>query len=212
MEKKSKYDTNPLDPDFPQRAEEQDAERAAEAVRARETQGRPRPTAESEAPTRNIEQPLPTSYPSVFIPPQPPQTTTSVPAWTPPDRVQPLTSRHIPGINLPENVALLLPYIPFYIGAVLAVVELLMLPRSEMRARFHAAQGLSLHLTVLAFRLLLGGIAALVGSSLGSWLLAFAATIFFIISIIRVWKGEPHHIAPLDDLTEWFNEKIAPRK
>jgi hypothetical protein len=30
--------------------------------------------------------------------------------------------------------------------------------------------------------------------------------------MIRVWKGKPHHIAPLDELTKWLDEKIKPRK
>jgi hypothetical protein len=29
--------------------------------------------------------------------------------------------------------------------------------------------------------------------------------------MIRVWKGEPHRIAPLAEPAQWFNEHIEPR-
>ena len=29
--------------------------------------------------------------------------------------------------------------------------------------------------------------------------------------MIRVWKGEPHYIAPIADLANWFDEHIKPR-
>jgi hypothetical protein len=37
------------------------------------------------------------------------------------------------------------------------------------------------------------------------------AFIFLIISMIRVWKGEPHRIAPLAEPAQWFNDHIEPR-
>jgi uncharacterized membrane protein len=135
---------------------------------------------------------------------------------------QPPSSRTIPGINLPENVTTVLPYIPFYIGAILAAVELFLVPRGEARTRFHAAQGLALHLVVLVIGFLfrfagnlvsstLGGVAsALIG--IASALFTLAALVFFVVAIIRVWKGDEFRIAPLDDATKWLNEKIEPRK
>ena len=33
---------------------------------------------------------------------------------------------------------------------------------------------------------------------------------FLIVSLVRVWQGKPHHIAPLDDATAWLNEKFKP--
>jgi hypothetical protein len=29
--------------------------------------------------------------------------------------------------------------------------------------------------------------------------------------MIRVWKGEPHQIAPLTEPAKWFNDHIEPR-
>src|SRR3712207_8648565 len=49
----------------------------------------------------------------------------------------------------PENVAMILPYLPFTFGGIAAAIELLLVSRSETRVRFHAAQGLALHIVWL---------------------------------------------------------------
>jgi uncharacterized membrane protein len=118
----------------------------------------------------------------------------------------------IAGLGIPENVALVLPYVPFYIGIVGAALELLLVPRTETRVRFHAAQGLALQLAMLAISLLLGFIGGIAGSRMGGTLFWFASLVFLIVSIARVWKGETHHIAPLDEATSWLYERIEPRK
>lgn len=211
MEKKTKYDTNPLDPDFPRRTEE--VARGTDEV-AREG-GERTQTLSSEAPTRTFDAPYsaPTSYPSVFIPPtsQPPAQAAPL---APPVNVQPPTSRNIPGISLPENVVLILPYLPFFVLSIaVAAIELYLVPRNETRVRFHAAQGLALQLAVAAMQLLLSIFGnAFLGARIGNAVFSIAAFVFFIVSMIRVWKGEPHHIAPLDDATKWLNEAIEPRK
>ncbi|MBV9959616.1 MAG: hypothetical protein JO360_14415, partial [Acidobacteria bacterium] len=196
MEKKSKYDTNPLDPDFPKRT---GAVPGATDEVAREGEEQTR-TLDSERPTRIIETPYqaPTSYPSVFIPPpqaQPP-VAQGIP-FVPPAVVQPPTSRVIPGINPPENVVMVVPYIPFYLGIAASLIELYLVPRTETRVRFHAAQALSLQLLAVAVQFLLSTIANFTaGAKVGGIIFSILSTIFFIISIIRVWKGEPHHITP----------------
>jgi uncharacterized membrane protein len=211
MDKKTKYDTNPLDPDFPRHTKERDR-----ATERNVSEGERDTTAlESEAPTRRIDVPYsaPTSYPSVFIPPhhhQPPAVQ-SVP-FAPPVMVHPPTSRTIPGINLAENIVLIAPYFPFYLGIVAAVIELYLVPRSEARVRFHAAQGLALHLLVIAIQFLFLFIRNFTGGGVGRIIFSVGAFIFLVVSMIRVWKGEPHHIAPLDEATKWLNEKIEPRK
>jgi uncharacterized membrane protein len=105
-----------------------------------------------------------------------------------------------------------LPYTPFYIGLVAAIIELLVVPRNETRTRFHAAQGLALHLAILVGSLLFKIVGAVTGSGFGGFLFGLAAFIFLIISMLRVWKGKPHHVAPLDDATHWLNERIPPTK
>lgn len=208
MEKKTKYDTNPLDPDYKKHTDE-----VLGATREPLT----RPTEEqqpfndaAEAPTRRYDVPLSSSYPSVFVPPvaEPPQAQAGA---TPPVAVQQPTSRNVAGINVPENVALIVPYIPYYIGAVLAAAELFLVPRNETRVRFHAAQGLAMHLFVIAVQTILNIIGGFTGSNIGSKFFLAASIVFFVISIIRVWKGEPHHIAPLEEPVKWLNENIEPR-
>ncbi len=210
MEKKNKYDTNPLDPDFPRRTGEVGG--ATDSVsRGGDEQTR---VLESEAPTRRIDAPYaaPPSYPSVFIPPphQPP--VAQGVTFAPSAQTLPPTSRNIPGINLPENVVLIVPYLPFYLGAIVALVELYLVPRTETRVRFHAAQALALHLAIIAIQFLFLTLRNFTGGVIGKWFFSVGAFIFLIVSMIRVWKGEPHHIAPLDDATRWLNEKIEPRK
>jgi uncharacterized membrane protein len=241
-EKRSQYDTDPLDPDFVRRTEEiSGASGARETARTTNEQARLNPDAD--APTRRIDDPLAQPYPSIFVPPtqtspppptyqptyqqptyQQPPPTYQQPPYTPrqtaanlgqtpfaPNRSQP-TSRPVAGIGIPEKFALVLPYVPFYIGIVSAIIELLIVPRTETRVRFHAAQGLALQLAILAISLVLRFLGTLAGSGFGGTLFWLASTIFLIISIIRVWKGETHYLTPLDEATAWLHQRIEPRK
>jgi uncharacterized membrane protein len=187
---------------------------------------------EREAPTRRIDDA--TSYPSVFVPPPPRQANTYAPprapavniyrpppvpppnVYQPPPLPMPLAqkpgSRHVAGLGIPERWANLLPYFFGHIGLVAAVVELLLVPRTETRARFHAAQGLALQIAILVLTGAFGFVTLISGNALGSRLFGAAATIFLIVSMIRAWKGKPHHITPLDEATKFFDEKIKPRK
>ncbi|MGB9179117.1 MAG: hypothetical protein WCB68_07700 [Pyrinomonadaceae bacterium] len=235
--KKGKYDTNPLDADYARSTDDVWGARHAEDVapETEEMKGATRDVArtpneqarqhpEAEAPTRRIDNAQAASYPSVFIPPtyqppqvyQPPQSVYQPPpdyrATSPIATAGRPTSRTVSGIGLPENVTMILPYIPFHIGAVASVIELLIIPRQEVRARFHAAQGLALHLAVIAVSILFSLIGNFVNVGVGSSLFSVAALLFFIISIIRVWKGEPHRIAPLTDATQWLNGHIELKK
>jgi uncharacterized membrane protein len=243
--KKSKYDTNPLDTDAARRTEEVWGTEgsATETAGISETDGMSGATRDinrtpqeearadpgAEAPTRRYDNPgMPTSYPSVFVPPvyeppvrggayatpqHPPQTAAAQPFNQPP------SSRTVANMNLPENVVMMLPYLPFpVVGAVIAAVLLFLVPRNEPRARFHAAQGMALHLIVLAASILtstvdgfLSGPPAMV-LAIGSAAFNVLAVIFFIVSMIRVYKGDPHVVAPVSELTRWLNEKIEPRK
>ena len=184
---------------------------------------------ESELPTRRIDDSLAKSYPSVFAYQQPP--TYQQPRVAPPNIYQPppvpppnvyqppprpLAQVGLPhtvaGLGIAEKWANMLPYIPGHIGAVAAVIELLLVPRSETRTRFHAAQGLALQVAILIVTGALQMVSLISGSSFGSGLFRAASTVFLIISMIRVWKGRPHHIAPLNDATKWLSDKINPRK
>ena len=256
-EKRSKYDTDPLDPDFVRRTEERmggststptsdvSRERPTERI-APPTERIPAPQEILEDPTRRLgETPLPpapaadparrtddaypaSSYPSVFVPPvyqppanqnpyaspppphgahaaQPPHMPYSVPGSKP-------SARRIAGVGLPENISMVLPYAPFYVGIVASIFELLFVPRSEHRVRFHAAQGLALQLAILAVSFVFGLIRTFTDSSLGGWLFSLAAFVFLVVSMIRVWNGEEHRIAPLDELRRKIDRQFEPRQ
>lgn len=104
----------------------------------------------------------------------------------------------------------MLPYAP-WVGIVASLVELFLASRQEVRVRFHASQALALHIAILILSTILGVVGSISGSDLGSLLFKTAATVFLVISMIRVWRGEPHRIAPLAEPAQWFNEHIEPR-
>lgn len=220
--KKGKYDTNPLDSDVERNAEESwgDSGGKTQQVRGatREVGRSPNEDARknvySEAPTRRYDNPpLEAPYPSVFVPPtyappanyQPGQNIYQAPISAAP------TSRTVHGIGISEKWAVMLPYAPFYIGLVVSLLELFLVPRKEVQVRFHASQALALHIAILIVHTIFGVISTITGSSLGGTLFWIAALVFLIISMIRVSKGEPHRIAPLEEPGKWFNQHIEPR-
>ncbi len=220
--KKSKYDTNPLDPNVARETEEvwgdggggghtQQVKGATGEVSA--TSDSPRSNVYSEAPTRQFDSIAgDNQYPSVFVPPiyappsvyQPPP---QVPSGQTSERP---TSRVVAGIGFPEKWAMILPYAP-YVGIVASIIELLLIPRKEIRVRFHAAQGLTLQLAIVIIERLFWIVGALTGSSFGGSLFRAFSFVMLVISMVRVWKGEPHRIAPLSEPALWFNEHIEPR-
>ena len=221
---RSKYDTNPLDPDVERKAEEGWGEggsgattqqvRGATRQVGNSANEEARQNAYSEAPTRRYDNPpLESPYPSVFIPP-----TYSPPAnyqarqhvYQPPVSAAP-TSRPVAGIGVPEKWALMMPYAPLYIGLVVSLIELFLVPRKEVQVRFHAAQALALNIAIMIVHTIFGVIGAITDSTLGGTFFKLATFIFLIISMIRVWKGEPHRIAPLEEPGKWFNRHIEPR-
>jgi uncharacterized membrane protein len=223
--KKSKYDTNPLDPEVERKAEESwgEGDSATQEVRgATRPVGHPathnesaRQNVYSEAPTRRYDNPPPMdpSYPSVFVPP-----TYAPPAqyqqqqhgvYQAPGRTPP-TARPIAGVGIPEKWALMLAYAP-YVGIVVSLLELFLVPRKELKVRFHASQALALHIAFIVLHTIFGAVATISGSDLGTVLFKVASTVFLVISMIRVWKGEPHSIPPLAEPAKWFNDHIEPR-
>jgi uncharacterized membrane protein len=239
--KRSKYDTNPLDGNVAEHADRdwgRDTEspidpptQAMSGTATREI-GRTsneaaRSNPETEAPTRRMDD----SYPSVFAygqpraatyqPPRMPDANIYQPPPVPPPNIyqpppmpvlQSPGSRKVSGVNISEKWANVLPYCPFFIGLIAGVVELLLVPRAERQTRFHAAQGFALQIVILAISAVFSALQAITDSGIGSGLFRFAAFAFLIVSIVRVAKGKPHHIAPLDPATTWFEEKISPKK
>jgi len=206
-QKRSKYDTNPLDTDY--------------AGRVNSAWGEPRPVKpvtkaeerwDAEAPTRRYDSSIPVSYPSINVPPTYPPKAKEATNEIPPSAAAPSSQRTVPGLGLPENVTFALPYAPFFIGAVAGAVELLLTPRNEIRARSHAAQALVLHLVTVAITLIFNIMGNITGSNIGGKLFWAASTVFFIVAMIRVWKGESLHVAAADDAARWVNERIDPQK
>lgn len=239
--KRSKYDTNPLDEDFVERANDSfgpsrpgpETERVfggpTHDIGASE-KDTVRAYSESEAPTRHIGDKV-TSYPSVFVPPTRPAPTYQAPrmaaaeiyqppASLPPNIYQPPPlpilekpgTRKVAGLGIPERWAVMLPYMPFWIAIVVSVVELLLVPRTESRVRFHAAQGMVLQVGITAITMLLGFVGMFSGRFTGGSLFHGASIIFLIVAMVRVWKDKPFVIPPLDEPRKWLDEKIRPRK
>lgn len=218
--KKNKYDTNPLDPDVERNAEQ---EWGFGGAPTQQVGGNTQEVANesarknvySEAPTRRYENPpLEAPYPSVFVPPTyAPPTQYQQPGanvYQSPVSQRP-TSRNVPGLGISEKWALMLPYAP-WIGLVASLVELFLVPRREVKVRFHASQALALHLAILVVSTILKTVGAISDSQFGAVLFQTAATVFLIISMIRVNRGEAHRIPPLAEPAQWFNQHIEPRK
>ena len=222
--KKNKYDTNPLDPDVERKAEEAWGEQGGSnptqqvGGATREVGNSPpedaRKNIYSEAPTRHFDNPpLEAPYPSVFVPP----------TYAPPTQYQSRQNVYqarasaaphpgsVAGIGVPERWATTFAYAPGYIGLVVSLLELFLVPRKEVKVRFHAAQAVALHIAFLIIQTLFGVISTISGSSAGGSLFKLGAFIFLLISMLRVWKGKPHHISALQEPAQWFNEHIEPR-
>ena len=238
--KHGNYDTNPLDENVAESADQeggretaahtgaptQDMSNAATRDIGRTSNEVARQHPETEAPTRRMDD----TYPSVFAygqprtatyqPPRPPDASIYQPPpvpppniyQQPPTRFNPQGTHKVAGLNISEKWANILPYFPFYIGLVASIVELLLVPRAEGRTRFHAAQGFALQISFLAIGAVFSVVKAITDSGIGSGLFGFAAFVFLIVSIIRVSQGKPHHISILDSPRKWFEEKINTRK
>src|ERR1044072_4745053 len=147
--KKSKYDTNPLDPDVERKAEDVWGDLGGVTQQVGGTTQQvsnepPRPqnvedarkNVYSEAPTRRYDNPpLEQPYPSVFVPPTyappPAQYQSRQNVYQPPPVGAPSSSRPVLGIGVPEKWATTLVYAPNYIGLVIALIELFLVPRKE---------------------------------------------------------------------------------
>lgn len=231
--KRSQYDTNPLDENVADRARDSFGNPTAEITgktRAIEAESDETiPVVDTEAPTRMIDGQA-TSYPSIFIPPprrtaayEPPKYEVAdvyqPPPVPPPSIYQPPGavmdkpgSNKVAGLGIPEKWAVVLPYLPFYLAIVIGIIELLLVPRTETRTRFHASQALALQIGITAVSMLLTFAGLFTERFTGASLFSLATVVFLVIAMIRVWKGKPVVIPPLDEPRKWLDEKIKPRK
>jgi hypothetical protein len=221
-EKRTKYDTDPLDPDFLRRTNEiRDETDETVTLNGKLPHQHPSRVTE-QTPTMRYADSIPESYPSVFAPPHEP------PMYQPPTQsnFSPNSYTTPPGglskLGVSENVASMLPYTPLYIGAIVAIVELFLLPRTEVKTRSHASQGLALHLVILFIGLAFSGASFLAYHSLGSfswfivslcgWLFSVSAFCYLIYSMWLVWKGKDTTIQFVSNFAKWINQHLDPIK
>lgn len=200
----TKYDTNPLDPEFPKKAREAQTETLPNENK--ETVRFP-PPADTEEQTRYHDRAKFAEYSSVFSGAQPLSSYKT--AQLDPQQA---SKRKVAKIGLPENILVALPYLPFSIGLIAGILELLFVPKSETKVRFHAAQGLAAHIGILIITTILGGIGEITGiASAANGIFWIVTTIMLIVFAFKAWKGKPVHIESVDTLTEWLEEKIKPQ-
>jgi len=207
-----KFDTNPLDPKFPEKAKA-----AAAASEGQHTQTLPYTGGE----TREFPEAVPTEEQTRRF------ATTDFSQYSSPYNGQNIpvnyrtaglagmnqsSGRTVDKIGLPENVLTALPYIPWYIGMVAGLLILFLVPKSEAKVRFHAAQGLAAHVAILIVSAILGVIGEVTDfANIGNGVFQIVAMVMLIVWAIKAWKGKPVHIESVDDLTNWLEDKIRPR-
>lgn len=204
----SKYDTNPLDPEFPEKAKAAAASGAKTSVLPENRFATAEfPTSfDTEEQTRKFGEQDVSAYSSPYNGQYIPADYRTA-AFA--DMNQ-SSSRKVAKVGLPENILTALPYLPFQIGLVAGLLELLFVPKSEAKVRFHAAQGLAAHVAILIITAVLGVLSNVTGlASAGSVIFSSIATVMLIIFAIKAWRGKPIHIESIDDLTNWLEEKIT---
>lgn len=196
-----KYDTNPLDPEFPAKVATAQQDETAYKLSA-ETQNFPNNVLTEEQ-TRQFQN---EQYQPMFNPPnyQPP----AVYHTTRFAEIQPI-NRKVDKVGLPENILIALPYLPWGIGLIAGLIQLLIVPRTEPKVRFHAAQGLALHIGIWLITAILGfaGIAS-DWADFGNGIFQLAMMICSFYWAYKAYKGQPIHIEAVDDLTNWLEEKV----
>ena len=212
----SKYDTNPLDPEFPEKARAAAAsseETQTLPYRGGQTKQFPQETAAAEEQqTRRFAEADVNAYSAPYVPPYDGQ---YVPlpyaqhGFVTPDQAK---KRRVNSLGIPENIAIAAAYFPWYIGLVAGFILLLLTPKSEPKVRFHAAQGLAAHIGIVLVTILLGAVTSVTGGDLGTMLFKLAALVMMVIFTIKALKGKPIHIAAIEDLTNWLEEKLGPVK
>ena len=207
-----KYDTNPLDPEFPEKVKET---KTATLPTSNIMSGKTRKfadVADTEEQTRKFGENEFNSYSSTFGQNHT-QPTSYQTAHLYEDPTKKASSRKVEKIGLPENILMALPYIPFSIlGLIAGFVELLIVPKTEPKVRFHAAQGVAANLGIILVTTILGFASIVTDlASMASFIFWIVTTIMLIVFAVKAWKGEPVHIASVEDLTNWLEEKIKPQ-
>lgn len=203
-----KFDTNPLDPEFPERAKQTHAAATARQKSGTETR-KFKPFDEPEEPTRRYDAESFNAHSSAFGGSQPVASYQTAKLKSETEH-----NRKVAKVGLPENILVALPYLPFYVGLIAGILELIFVPKSETKVRFHAAQGLAAHIGILIVTTILSVVGNIPGLGLadaGNAIFQLVTTIMLIVFAFKAWKGKPVHIESVDALTEWLEEKINPQ-
>ena len=207
----TKYDTNPLDPEFPEKtkatAEAEVATRALpySAAQTRQFAG----AAPTEEQTRRFAPPDLNGFSSPYDGQYTPANYQPVSFGN----VDQSISRRVAKVGLPENIMTALPYIPWYLGMVAGLLILLFLPKSEAKVRFHAAQGLAAHIAILVVSTILGVLSQVTDfAKFGNGIFIAVTMVMLIIFAFKAWKGRPVHIESIEELTNWLEDKISTKQ
>lgn len=206
-----KFDTNPLDPEFPEKVRQT---QTATLPTSNQNNGQTRKFADAndtEEQTRKFNEAEFDSYQSTFGQQGGHPVNYQPASFYDRDSTE-SSSRKVAKVGLPENILVALPYVPFFVGMVAGLLELVFVPKSEAKVRFHAAQGLAAHLGILIITTILGF------ASFGMDLAETASSIFQVVTFImlaifafKAWKGKPIHIESVESLTNWLEETIKPQ-
>ncbi|CAN5394621.1 hypothetical protein BH20ACI2_BH20ACI2_06680 [soil metagenome] len=203
-----KYDTNPLDPDFPERAKAAAVNLDSPATRTLPYEG---------AETRQFAEAAPAEDPTRLFTRASPHSAQFNGQYVPVNYhsgtadMNRSSSRKVEKIGLPENILTAVPYIPWYLGMVAGLLILFLVPKSEAKVRFHAAQGLAAHIGILIVTTILGIVGNITHvAEVGNVIFLIVTSVMLVIFAIKAWKGKPVHIESVDSLTEWLEDKIKP--
>ena len=204
----NKYDTNPLDPDFPEQLKREAEAQAATQVLPQGVGETQRFAPETEEQTRRFVEADQAAFQQPFNGQFVPAVAQNVNVSTTDGSIY----RKVEKLGLPENVLTAVPYIPWFLGLVAGILLLLLTPKSEQKVRFHAAQGVAAHIGILIVTTILGVVNNVSDiADVGAFIFTLVTSIMLVVFALKAWQGKPVHIESIEDLTNWFEDKIEPK-
>jgi uncharacterized membrane protein len=201
---KKKFDTNPLDPEFPQKIKEAQTNALPNTDAATQKFA---DVADTEEQTRQFNQANFGAY-------QSPYNGQQIPANYRTSRLADMgntSKRKVAKVGLPENIMTALPYLPVWLGLVAGILELIFVPKSEAKVRFHAAQAAAAHIGILIILAILSTLNFLPFGNAPYKVFWVVSTVMLVVFAIKAYQGKPVHIESVEDLTEWLEDKIKPK-